>query len=118
MHLPTAEARTQLLRLRGQLDAMTEPGQIFPPNALVEDAAQTMDSVVVGDQYGLWGVLDRAQVESAVPKGGRLRDLFQGVPQEEMPHLHTDHSLAIALDRMGSSNLRVLPSGQPSHCIT
>ena len=108
VHLPTAEARTQLLRLRVS-DAMTEPGRIFPPNALVEDAAKTAGPVVVGDQYGLWGVLDRAQLESALPNGGRLRDLFHGVPQEEMPHLHADHSLAIALDRMGSSNLRVLP---------
>ena len=42
-------------------------------------------------------------------KAGSWRDLFHGTPDEDIPHLHTDHSLAIALDRMGSSKLRVLP---------
>lgn len=104
VHLPTAEARAQLLRLRVS-DAMMEPGEIFAPGTPVENITIETGPIVVGDPYGLWGILDAAQI----PKTGKLADVFQGTPQSDIPHLHTDHSLAIALDRMGSSKLRVLP---------
>jgi chloride channel protein, CIC family len=109
VHLPTAEARTQLLRLRVS-DAMTEPGVIFPPQTTIAEAAKHAGPIVVADERGLWGILDAAQIENVFLETGTLADVFHGArPQEEMPHLHTDHSLAIALDRMGSSKLRVLP---------
>ncbi|MGA3187580.1 MAG: chloride channel protein [Bryobacteraceae bacterium] len=110
VHLPTAEARAQLLRLRVS-DAMTEPGLIFPPYTPIADAMKQGGPIVVGDEHGLWGILDPAQMENVFLESGTLADLFHGArPQdEEMPHLHTDHSLAIALDRMGSSKRRVLP---------
>jgi CIC family chloride channel protein len=108
VHLPTAEARTQLLRLRVS-DAMTEPGEIFPPYTPIAEALKQAGPVVVGDTYGLWGILERAQLENVLLETGTLADLFRGAPRGNIPHLHTDHSLAIALDRMGSSKLRVLP---------
>ncbi len=108
VHLPTSEAREQLLRLRVS-DAMTEPGEVFPPQTALADLASKTGPVVVGDAYGLWGIRDRAQIERALSNGGKLADLFHGAPDDDLPHLHTDHSLAIALDRMGSSKVRVLP---------
>jgi chloride channel protein, CIC family len=105
VHLPTSEGRTQLLRLRVS-DAMTETGVIFSPQTPVAEAAAQPGPIVVADGHGLWGILDSSQI----PKTGTLSEAFQGIrPPDDMPHLHSDHSLAIALDRMGSSKSRVLP---------
>jgi chloride channel protein, CIC family len=106
VHLPTAEARTQLLRLRVS-DAMSEPGIVFPPQTLIVEASGQAGPIVVGDERGLWGILDPTQIDNV--ETGTLADLFHGVRPADRPHLHSDHSLAIALDRMGSSKLRVLP---------
>lgn len=108
VHLPTAEARTQLLRLRVS-DAMTEAGEIFAPHTLVAEAAKQTGPIAVGDSRALWGILDPLSVQAALPQGGTLAELLRGPLDGEFPHLHTDHSLAIALDRMGSSGLRILP---------
>ena len=105
VHLPTSEARTQLLRLRVS-DAMSAPRDIFPPYTPIAEAMKEGRPVVVADDQGLWGVVDPANL---ILESGTLADLFNGTPDRNMPHLHTDHSLAIALDRMGSSKLRVLP---------
>jgi chloride channel protein, CIC family len=107
VHLPTAEARTQLLRLRVS-DAMSDPGEVFLPDTPIR-AATGRGPIVVADETGLWGILDAAQMENIFLEGGTLADLFSGAPDGDFPHLHADHSLAIALDRMGSSKLRVLP---------
>jgi CIC family chloride channel protein len=108
VHLPTAEARAQLLRLRVS-DAMITPGETFPPQTPIAEALKQTRPVVVADEQGLWGVVDPAKMKDVFLESGTLADLFQGMPDGDMPHLHTDHSLAIALDRMGSSKLRVLP---------
>jgi CIC family chloride channel protein len=108
VHLPTAEAREQLLRLRVS-DAMTPAGETFLPQTPIAEALRQEKPVVVADEHGLWGVVDPAQMQNVFLESGTLADLFQGKPDGNMPHLHTDHSLAIALDRMGSSKLRVLP---------
>ncbi len=105
VHLPTAEARTQLLRLRVS-DAMIAPGEIFPPNMPIAEALTRSQPLVVADEQGLWGIVDPANV---FLESGILADLFNGAPNGNVPHLHIDHSLAIALDRMGSSKLRILP---------
>jgi CIC family chloride channel protein len=108
VHLPTAEARSQLLRLRVS-DAMSGLGEVFPPDTPVHAVADHGGPIIVADEQGLWGILDRPRLENVFLEGGTLADLFNGVPDADFPHLHADHSLAIALDRMGTSKLRVLP---------
>jgi CIC family chloride channel protein len=108
VHLPTSDAREQLLRLRVS-DAMTDPVEVFPPQTPIAEALRQDHPVVVADEQGLWGVVDPARVRDVFVESGTLADLFHGRRDEDMPHLHTDHSLAIALDRMGSSKMRVLP---------
>ena len=65
--------------------------------------------MVVADEYGVWGVVNpRRYVFFSNPEA--LADLFHGGPDGDFPHLHTDHSLAIALDRMGTKqDDRALP---------
>ena len=108
VHLPTAEAREQLLRLRVG-DAMSSPAGVFPPETPISEVVKQVQPVIVADEQGLWGIVDPARMENVFMESGTLSDVFQGKPQEHVPHLHVDHSLAIALDRMGSSKLRVLP---------
>ena len=108
VHLPTAEARAQLLRLRVS-DAMSAAADVFPPETPIAEAVKYAQPIIVADEKGLWGVLDPLRIESIFLEGGTLADVFRGTPEDDPPHLHTDHSLAIALDRMGSSKLKVLP---------
>ncbi len=108
VHLPTAEAREQLLRLRVS-DAMIKPDDVFPPQTPIAEALKQERPVVVADDDVLWGIVDPAKMKDVFLESGTLADIFHGRPDGDMPHLHTDHSLAIALDRMGSSKMRVLP---------
>jgi len=108
VHLPTAEARTQLLRLRVS-DAMSDLGEVFSPDTPIRAVEHHAGPFIVADEKGLWGIVDEVRMDNVFLEGGTLADVFNGEPDAEVPHLHADHSLAIALDRMGSSKLRVLP---------
>ena len=57
---------------------------------------------------GAIGILTLEQLDSAVAgaRSGVVSDL---VPAGEFPHVHTDHSLEIALERMGAARLDTLP---------
>lgn len=108
VHLPTAEARAQLLRLRVS-DAMSQPGEILSPDTPIAVAAKQPGPLVVADDQKLWGVLDPRQLDNVFLESGTLGELFHVGADSEAPHLHPDHSLAIALDRMGNAKVRVLP---------
>ena len=105
VHLPTRAVREQSQRLRVS-DAMTSPVEVFRPETPIAEAVRQARPMVVADESGVWGVIDPANV---FLDSGALADIFHGQPDGDFPHLHTDQSLAIALDRMGSSNLRALP---------
>ena len=96
------------MRLRVS-DAMMAPVQVFPPQTPIAEALKQTRPVAVADEHGLWGVIDPAKIADIFLESGTLADVFHGRPDGEMPHLHIDHSLAIALDRMGSSKLNALP---------
>ncbi len=108
VHLPTAEGRVQLLRLRVS-DAMSQPGPVFPPGTPLALALKEAGPVVVGDGERLWGVFDPRQHRNVFLESGTVGELFPPHPDGEIPHLHLDHSLAIALDRMGTAKVRALP---------
>src|SRR5438445_38085 len=65
--------------------------------------------------YALIGMVTAAQLESAVDQGASNRPLSQiltrgaGLSAHDFPHVHADHSLDIALQRMGAMHLDVLP---------
>jgi CBS domain-containing protein len=90
-------------------DAMSQPGEVFSPDTPIALAAKQSGPVIVADEKGLWGILDPKEVETIFLESGTLAELLPGAPEREFPHLHMDQSLAIALDRMGTSKLRVLP---------
>ncbi|MEO8225965.1 MAG: CBS domain-containing protein, partial [Gemmatimonadota bacterium] len=70
----------------------------------------------VVDDGGLVGMVRRSAVRTAIAAetGSSLPDLVvrAGTEQEQgagPPHVHPDHTLSLALSRMGASNASVLP---------
>jgi CBS domain-containing protein len=64
---------------------------------------------LVSDRDALVGLVTRAQLESAGAESDPARRVGDLVPPGEFPHLHADHSLEVALDRMGALHLDLLP---------
>ena len=69
----------------------------------------TQQSWVVRDSSGVVGVVKRDELERAIAEGGAEKKVGELVSGTEYPHLHSDHSLDDALDRMGASGMDVLP---------
>jgi CBS domain-containing protein len=55
------------------------------------------------------GLLTRAQLEGVSAETGAAKQVGDLVPPGEFPHLHADHSLDLALDRMGAIHVDLLP---------
>ena len=113
IHLPTAESRVGTAG-RQVLFAMQPISQVLKPQQTVAEALQLVEqnhlpAWPVCDEQGVIGVLGRVDIEAAAGNGKReakIEDLLGG---GDFPHLHTDHSLDAALDRMGSAGLDALP---------
>ena len=122
VHLPAGESRSQPSRVRVD-QAMIEAPEVLPPQMDVAEAASRarryeMDACPVADDQGLWGMIRKWELESALAQGRgnkRLADLFGNVAPKPLhdaanfPHVHPDHGVAIALERMGSAGYNVLP---------
>jgi CIC family chloride channel protein len=114
IHLPTAEARAQAGRSQ-VAHAMREASLILAPDTPASTALeQVKDSLLnawpVADQQGLCGMLRATELEKASANGfppKNVRDLLNNEP--ESAHVHPDHPLSLALERMGSNGLRALP---------
>jgi chloride channel protein, CIC family len=121
VHLPTAEARSQAGRI--QVDqAMRSAPMVLSPDAEIGAAVVQLkdgafDACPVADQDGLVGMIRKVELEKAMANGTtgkKVADLLRELPKErptalEHTHVHPDHSLSLALERMGSSGLTVLP---------
>jgi CBS domain-containing protein len=82
----------------------------------VEDGG--FDAWPVVDAKDLWGMIRTSELERAAASGASNKKISEILGQrppaghptaEEFPHLHLDHSLSLALERMGASRLNVLP---------
>lgn len=121
VHLPTAEARAQSKTRVVQV--MRPVSMVLPPDttiglALAEMKSGGFDALPVADPLGLLGMarqteLDRAVSEEMLSGGIPLSEVLKPLPEDpsalEFPHVHSDHSLSLALERMGLSGLKVLP---------
>jgi CIC family chloride channel protein len=122
VHLPAGASHRKTI---GQTvgDAMDLHPLVLDPAVTVEAALElagpTSDDVwPVADTDGLHGLVQRAELQGERLRGlgGRtLHDLLSGIPgrytdgEQEFPHVHPDHPLSAALERMGSTGLRALP---------
>lgn len=113
IHLPTAETRGQegLLRVS---EAMRPRGEALSPNLTVVKALELtrrsgLHAGLVADEHGLLGLVSTVLLEREVATGAGGKSLGEFLERCTCPHVHADHSLAFALERMGTSGLDVLP---------
>jgi CIC family chloride channel protein len=114
IHLPTAASR-KLEEKRQVSQALREPPQVLRADMTANEAlghvrASPLQAWPVLGQPGVIGIVSAHQLREAAAEGTatakRLQDL---VEPTNFPHLHPDHSLNTALERMGGTHLDVLP---------
>ncbi|HET8967251.1 MAG TPA: chloride channel protein [Candidatus Acidoferrum sp.] len=113
IHLPTAESRAGTGN-RQVLLAMRPANEVLQASQKVSEALEKIEASdlpawPVCDSRGVVGVLSRTALAAAQAHGKRDKSLDELLPACEFPHLHSDHSLHAALDRMGSEGLDALP---------
>jgi CIC family chloride channel protein len=113
IHLPGAESRS----VEGQrrvISAMRPATEILDADMTVQDAmeavrASALHSWPVVDNSGIVGVISLSVLQNAWGDNGGGRTLKEFVDAREFPHLHVDHPLSVALERMGTTHLDALP---------
>jgi CIC family chloride channel protein len=63
----------------------------------------------VSDASGVVAMVSLSRLQKALTEGTTEQQLSEILKADELPHVHMDHPLAMALDRMGASQLDVLP---------
>jgi len=113
IHLPTAESR-QSESHRQVILAMRPATQVLSADMTVQQALEKIQSSEftawpVTNDRGLIGVLSFGKLQqaaAAAPDAKHLEDMLDG---EDFPHLHVDHPLSLALERMGACQVNALP---------
>jgi len=114
IHLPGAESRS-VERQRRVVSAMRPATEILDADMTVQGAmekvrASAFHAWPVTDKSGVEGVVSFSTLQKALQdSGGAGRRLKELVDAREFPHLHSDHPLSVALERMGTTHLDVLP---------
>ena len=122
VHLPTAHSRSQAERIQVR-QAMRPAPAVLSPDLPIAVALHQMkdgafDAWPVVDAEGLWGMIRNSELEQAADEGASNQKVAEILREgsrsghstaEELPHVHPDHSLSLALERMGTSGLNVLP---------
>jgi CIC family chloride channel protein len=112
IHLPSSKSRQASARLRAG-GIMKPAGQMLPATmtmqeALVQVQTGAARSWLVKDERGVIGVLDRAQLERELADAAN-KELGSLVDALVFPHVHADQGLDVALERMGTNHLDLLP---------
>jgi CIC family chloride channel protein len=113
IHLPTAETRQQGGQ-RQVAHAMRDATEVLSAEMTVQEAlaksrASEFHAWPVCDERGVIGVISLQSLQRANRDGLGSKRLNEVVDTGEFPHVHADHSLHLALDRMGASQLDLLP---------
>jgi CIC family chloride channel protein len=113
IHLPTAETRQQEGQ-RQVVQAMRDATEVLNAEmtvmqALEETKSSEFHSWPLCDDRGVIGVISLQSLKQSNNDGFANKRLHELVDPHDFPHVHEDHSLSMALDRMGASHLDVLP---------
>ncbi len=113
IHLPSRDTRDELSQ-RTVAKVMRSSPQILSGQMRVEDAFEQTRSGPfrnwpVADKEYFLGILDRDVLESALADGRKDQPLTSLVNTLQVPHVHTDQALHLALERMSKYHLDVLP---------
>jgi CIC family chloride channel protein len=121
IHLPTAASRDGGGRRRVG-EVLRASSVVLAATATVEEARARIDGRSMAawpavDDDGFVGMVPAAALSAAAARGDLarpIRELIDAVAGghdagEGFPHLHPDHGLGLALERMGTSKRNVLP---------
>lgn len=111
IHLPTSESEKRHLQVRL---AMRPPHETFTTDMTLVDCLEraghsTMRAWPVIDKNGVWGVVSLSQIEKARDETRPEMKVGDLLDSHVFPHLHADHSLDLALERMGKQGYDLLP---------
>jgi CIC family chloride channel protein len=112
IHLPSAGSRQRYgqRRIVTVMHAAGEalPAEITVREALERDGANSARTWLVADERGLVGVIGLARLQQELTEGGdkKIRELLDPLL---FPHVHPDQGLDLALERMGSNQIDILP---------
>ena len=113
VHLPNEAVRLR----RGQrpvAEVMRTPAEILSADSSVREVfdlkrGSELRSWPVQDGGRLVGVIGFAVIEQALASGGQDATLRNLVEVDNFPHVHADHPLDLALERLGAAKLDSLP---------
>jgi CIC family chloride channel protein len=113
IHLPSPKTREEFGRHTVH-QVMRDAPRLLPAKMSVHDAAERMQSSefrtwLVEDGGEIVGVLSAGTVESALVEGRAGENLMSLCDSLEFPHVHPDHPLTLALERMSKAHLDILP---------
>ena len=113
IHLPTAESRKQETQ-RVVNQAMREATETLNAEWTVLEALDRCErsefrAWPVCDSRGVVGVVSLGRLRQAANAGAAGKGLIELVGAGDFPHVHIDHPLHVALERMGASQLEALP---------
>src|SRR5467141_2942375 len=113
IHLPAAERRQQDGRRQVQ-QAMRKATEVLKAEltagkALEKSESSEFQAWPVVDERGVIGVISLQTLQRANSDGLANKRLSEFADTGHFPHVHPDHPLHAALDRMGASQLDLLP---------
>jgi chloride channel protein, CIC family len=113
IHLPSAETQREGQQ-RQVRNAMREAIEILPAETTVQEALERAErsefrAWPVCDTRGVIGVVSLERLRGAANEGSARNRLIELVDARNFPHVHGDHPLHVALERMGASQLDLLP---------
>jgi CIC family chloride channel protein len=111
VHLPTTAADPAMMRvvqamrpapeaLPAEMDAATAAGRVH---------GESLDAWPVAGRNGFVGMVRKADLEGATARGEGGKKLAEIADERAFSHLHPDHRLGLALERMGAEHVKVLP---------
>jgi CIC family chloride channel protein len=112
IHLPTAEGRQQHGQRR-VVRVLRPPNESLPADITVQEALQRVSASefrtwLITDQRGVVGVISLSTLERTAAEDD-TKKLSAIVDARIFPHVHADQGLDLALDRMGSNRVEILP---------
>jgi CIC family chloride channel protein len=113
IHLPGRNARVegtqrrvfQIMRRAGE----TLPALITVKEALERVSASQFHAWPVMDERNIIGVLSQAKLASVASEGKTEAKLIELLETVDFPHVHADHALHLALERMSIAQIDNLP---------
>jgi CIC family chloride channel protein len=114
--LPTGESREELYgaRVSEVMKALGEETPLLPPDFDTDAALAFLDrrqcnSWPAGEGHFTGGLISRRDLEAAPRRGMKVKELLELDSDTRFPHVHADHPVSYALERMREGGVDVLP---------